>query len=88
MFNDVDDYNGYRRIVHTGDAYDLLLEVSVGYAMPTAPDSLLSFPTFCKRMSVRVSQCDGNGSVPPAPMRALELRYAFFHPASMPNSRY
>jgi hypothetical protein len=87
MFNDIDDYNGYRRIVHTGDAYDLLLEVTVSYARPTAPDSLLSFPSFCKRMSVRVSECVGNGSAPPDPRRPVVLDYALFCPSFVPNIR-
>jgi hypothetical protein len=78
MFNDVDDYNGYRRIVHTGGAYDFRVEVSVSYACPTSPDSLLSSPSFCKRMTVRVSACDGNGSPISDPQSPVVLDYALF----------
>jgi hypothetical protein len=82
MFNDVDDYNGYRRIVHSGGTRDLLVDVAVWYASPTAPDSVLSFPSTCKRMSVRVSPCDRNGSVIPDARLPVVLHYAFFSPPS------
>lgn len=51
-FNDVDDYNGYARIVNTPRAGTFTLSVTVCYASETSPDSAAAGKTFCKRMTV------------------------------------
>ncbi|HEY6191644.1 MAG TPA: hypothetical protein VI215_04870 [Bacteroidota bacterium] len=54
-FNDVDDYNGYKRKVNTQRAEGYTLSAKVAYASPTYPDSIKSgVKTFCKTMTVVV----------------------------------
>lgn len=54
-FDDVDDYNGYKRRVDTPRAEKYSLTVSVAYASDTSPDSTKFTRTFCKRMTVNVT---------------------------------
>lgn len=54
-FNDIDDYNNYRRLVNTSRAEGYSVGVLVRYASPNAPDSISGARTFCKRMEVRVT---------------------------------
>jgi len=54
-FNDVDDYNGYTRIVNTPRAEGYRIFVSVRYASETNPDLTTGAKTFCKKMDVSVT---------------------------------
>jgi hypothetical protein len=54
-FNDIDDYNGYRRLVNTPRAEGYRIFVSVKYASETSPDSIKSIRTFCKKMDISVT---------------------------------
>ena len=53
-FNDVDDYNGYTRLVNTPRAEGYTIHSAVAYASPTYPDSTKLAQTYCKRMTVTV----------------------------------
>jgi hypothetical protein len=68
-FDDIDDYNGYVRIVHTPRAENYRVTSSVVYASETNPDSTRSTPTYCKRMMVTVSS--------PYFKQPVALSYAF-----------
>ena len=54
-FNDVDDYNGYTRVVNTSRAENYMVQTTVSYASETNPDSIKTSRTFCKRMAVTVT---------------------------------
>jgi hypothetical protein len=54
-FNDIDDYNGYRRLVNTPRAEGYKIQVTVKYASETGPDSVKSYRTFCKKMDISVT---------------------------------
>ena len=54
-FDDVDDYNGYVRLVNTARGTGYNLNVTVKYVSETNPDSDSYTPTFCKRMTVSVT---------------------------------
>ncbi len=54
-FNDVDDYNGYSRLVNTPRAEGFRLSVTVNYGSETNPDSAVSTKSYCKRMIVKVT---------------------------------
>ena len=70
-FNDVDDYNGYVRVVNTPRASGYTVSVSVMYASPSWPDSNLTTMSFCKRMSVTVTS--------PHVSQPVSLHYAFIY---------
>jgi hypothetical protein len=53
-FDDIDDYNGYTRLVNTPRSEGYNISVKVTYAGETSPDSLKSTQTFCKNMTVTV----------------------------------
>jgi hypothetical protein len=53
-FNDVDDYNGYKRKVNTQRAEGYTVSVTVAYASSTYPDSTKFSQTWCKKMNVSV----------------------------------
>jgi hypothetical protein len=53
-FDDIDDYNGYRRLVNTTRAEGYNVLVSVNYASETNPEASSASKTFCKRMTVKV----------------------------------
>jgi hypothetical protein len=63
IFNDVDDYNGYVRSVSTSRIDGYSVRVSVVYASLTYPDSTSATPTFCKRMTVIVTNKYMQGQV-------------------------
>ncbi len=54
-YNDVDDYNGYSRIVNTPRAENYKVMVAVNYASETNPDTPSTTQTYCKRMVVKVT---------------------------------
>ena len=54
-FNDIDDYNGYSRLVNTPRAENYKLLVTVNYASETFPDSNSAIGTYCKKMTVKVT---------------------------------
>ena len=70
-YDDVDDYNGYRRITNTPRAGGYDIRVSVKYASPTDPDSVKTIRTFCKKMDVSVSH--------KFLARPITLSYAFMY---------
>jgi hypothetical protein len=71
LFNDVDDYNGYVRVVNTPRAEGYSVTVHIDYASPTWPDSTLTTSSFCKRMTVTVTS--------PLVSQAISLQYAFIY---------
>lgn len=71
MFNDVDDYNGYVRVVNTPRAEGYTVNVRIDYASPTWPDSTVTTSSFCKRMTVTVTS--------PLVSEAISLHYAFIY---------
>ncbi|MBI4536292.1 MAG: hypothetical protein HY708_08435 [Ignavibacteriae bacterium] len=70
-FNDVDDYNNYNRLVNTPRAEGYRINVIVQYASTTYPDSIKSFTTFCKRMTLTVTS--------PYISTPVKLTYAFLY---------
>jgi hypothetical protein len=78
-FNDVDDYNNYRRLVNTPRAEGFSISVKVMYASQTTPDSASVAPTYCKVMYVYVTspylpRIESEGMSHPDTVR---LSYAF-----------
>jgi hypothetical protein len=70
-FDDIDDYNNYRRTVNTprGGGFDV--QVRVAYGKEVFPDSTVSYRTFCKRMDVTVSS--------PLMSTPVTISYAFVY---------
>jgi hypothetical protein len=54
-FNDVDDYNGYRRLVNTPRTNGYMLAAAVRYVSSTYPDSASSTMSYSKKMTVTVT---------------------------------
>jgi len=54
-YNDVDDYNGYSRLVNTDIAENFLLTCQVQYVSVSNPENVSGSRTFCKRISVTVT---------------------------------
>ncbi|MDI6765585.1 MAG: hypothetical protein QME52_01985 [Bacteroidota bacterium] len=54
-FNDIDDYNGYRRLVNTPRAEGYQIFVTVSYAGETNPDSVKFIKTFSKKMDISIT---------------------------------
>src|SRR5689334_18230543 len=54
-FDDVDDYNGYSRLVNTPRAEGYSIRAKVLYASATKPDSASVAKTYCKVMYVSVT---------------------------------
>ncbi len=81
-FNDVDDYNGYQRLVNTQRAEGYKVLVSVSYASEMSPDSIRSTQTFCKVMTVKVTSpyfriVDSSATNPKRAQDTVKLSYAF-----------
>ena len=76
-FNDIDDYNGYTRLVNTPRAEGYKLSLSVNYASETSPDLSSASKTYCKKMTVKVTSPyfpkSGSGGGPDT----LAITYAF-----------
>jgi hypothetical protein len=53
---DIDDYDGYKRIVHYGNIRNDTVSVKVYYVVYTAPDVLTSSQQYFKKVEVTVSQ--------------------------------
>jgi hypothetical protein len=70
-YNDVDDYNGYVRIVNTPRAEGYRVTSYVQYASPTWPDSASGVATFCKEMTVTITS--------PYLSQPVIVQYAFFY---------
>ena len=68
-FNDVDDYNGYKRKVNTQRAEGYSISTKVSYANPLDPNSTTGSKTFCKLMTVTVKS--------PYMPDSLTVSYAF-----------
>ena len=54
-FNDVDDYNRYKRIVMTSNLGDFTVSDSVCYVQESNTDVFSQVPTWCKKIVVTVS---------------------------------
>ncbi len=54
-YNDVDDYNGYSRLVNTDIAENFLLTCQVQYVSVSNPENVSGSRTYCKRISVTVT---------------------------------
>ena len=70
-FNDVDDYNGYKRLVNTPRAEGYKLSVTVNWADPTNPGTLRVTKQYCKVMKVVAKS--------PFMPDSLVLNYAFIY---------
>ncbi len=70
-FNDVDDYNGYQRLVNTQRAEKYSLSVKVAYASVTYPDSTILTKSYCKQFKVTLKS--------PYIPDSLVISYAFFY---------
>src|ERR1041385_2549653 len=70
-FDDVDDYNGYKRLVNTPRAEGYTLSAKVAYASPTWPDSTKGTQTWCKKFTVTVKS--------PYMPDSLVISYAFLY---------
>lgn len=68
-FDDVDDYNGYVRVVNTPRAEGFRVQASVNYVSETNPDTPSAARTFCKRLQVTVTS--------PYVSQPVSLSYAF-----------
>ncbi len=53
-FNDVDDYNSYKRLVNTPRAEGYYISAKVFYTSETDPDVVSASKTYCKKMNVSV----------------------------------
>jgi hypothetical protein len=79
VFNDVDDYRGYTRVVNTARAQGYVVRVdSMSYVDPSDPQNYRNTQTYCKRVDISVI-CPaialnklGNGDDLP-----IRLSYAF-----------
>ena len=54
-YNDVDDYNGYSRLVNTDIAENFLLTCQVQYVSVSNPNSVSGTRTYCKRITITVT---------------------------------
>ena len=54
-YNDVDDYNGYWRVVRTSSPKGDTVRVAVNYTNVTNPDTPLGGKNYAKKMTVTVS---------------------------------
>ena len=70
-YTDVDDYNGYKRLVNTQRAEGYSLSTKVGYANPLSPNTTSVSKTFCKLMTVTVKS--------PYMPDSLTVTYAFIY---------
>lgn len=54
-FDDIDDYNGYQKLVSAPHAEDYQIKSVIQYVKSDNPDEVSSIPTFYKRATVYVS---------------------------------
>ncbi len=79
-FNDIDDYNGYSRLVNTPRSEGYSMRVTVRYASEINPDLASASKTYCKVMTVKVTSPffpkvdEGGGVTVPD---TIKLSYAF-----------
>lgn len=82
MYDDVDDYNGYRRIIRNPRLDDFTLTVQVHYASEDSPFSVTGSKTFCKQVQVIVTNPympkDQNGVVSPLTLSDLSVYRRYF----------
>jgi hypothetical protein len=76
-YNDVDDYNGYTRVVNTPRAEGYRLFCQVSYASETAPDSVKASRTYCKVITVKVTSPYFRKNRENGGPDTLSLSYAF-----------
>jgi hypothetical protein len=55
FYNDIDDYNGYSRVVTTPFSGTNTITVQVAYANSTSPYDVTGTKTWCKKMTVTVT---------------------------------
>ncbi len=82
MYNDVDDYNNYIRIVRNSRLDNFTLTVRVDYVNEDSPDAPFGSPTFYKRVTITISNPymtkDTNGNVTPLVMKDLSVYRRYF----------
>jgi hypothetical protein len=76
-FDDVDDYNGYSRLVNTQRAKGYLVSVQVQYVSEADPESVSGAPTYCKRMNVSVTCADMSDLNRVSSMDDLPIRLSY-----------
>lgn len=76
-YNDVDDYNGYSRVVNTPRAEGYRLSCLVSYASETSPDSAKAVRTYCKVLTVKVTSPYFRKNLDNGGPDTLTLSYAF-----------
>ncbi len=54
-YNDIDDYNGYSRLVNTDIAENFMLNCQVEYVSVSNPNSVSGSRTYCKRITITVT---------------------------------
>jgi hypothetical protein len=81
-YNDVDDYNNYRRTVTNSRLDNFSLTVKVEYVDEDDPDLVMTTQTFYKRATVTISNPymtkDASGTVYPLVMRDLAIYRRYF----------
>ncbi len=82
MYDDVDDYLNYRRIVRNSRLDNFTLTVVVDYVNEDTPDNPTTSQTFYKRVTVSISNPymvkDSQGNVFPLVMRDLAVYRRYF----------
>lgn len=53
-YDDVDDYNGYKKIISAPHAEDYMVECKVNYVSATSPDTDVLYRTYYKKVTVTV----------------------------------
>jgi hypothetical protein len=76
-FDDIDDYNGYRRTVNTSRAEGYRLFSWVRYSSETNPDSTSAARTYCKVITVKVTSPYFRKSSENGGPDTLTLSYAY-----------
>jgi hypothetical protein len=81
-FNDVDDYNGYKRKAWNTRLGWFDVSVKVSYVDESNPDALSSTPTFYKRVVVTVTHpnmiTDSQGKIIPMVLKDLSIYRRYF----------
>lgn len=54
-YNDIDDYNGYRRTVNSSDISGFVLSATVHYATQSSPDNITTSKEYVKTVKVQVT---------------------------------
>ena len=55
IINDVDDYNGYTKVINAPHVENYHVTCSVNYVSPSSPDTDVLYRTYYKKLTVTVS---------------------------------